>query len=361
MNFIGIDLHSNRFNICALSSKNQTFRKTFNLKNEEQMTEFFSFLSTNDHVAFEASTNSFAFNDLLVDKVKKVYVLDPFQFKLICKSGKKNDKIDASKIVTMLKYHVESKSDFLPLVYVPDLNIRKIRSLFTTYKLLKKQIVATKNRIHSILKQNLHPYNNQDIYGSTMREEILNLDINEEDLIQISILYNNLDALETNANKIKKIIIYSGKDFEHPVDILTSISGVSVFIALAIIGDYANNIKRFKNAKHFSSYMRSVPKLDASNKSIKNGNTHKQGRKTSISLILQSLQHILNIDPYLFNYYKRKTMGVKKGKMRMAIARRIFVRIFFILKNNEYYKYRNSFQHERKMKEFKNIINKYEK
>lgn len=189
-----------------------------------------------------------------------------------------------------------------------------------------------------------------------MRDEILNLDIKEEDLIQISILYNHLDILEENANKIKTIIIYSGKDYEHPVDILTSINGISVFIALAIIADYANNIKRFKNAKHFSSYMRSVPKLDASNENIKNGNTHKKGRKTSITFLLQSLHHILDVDPYLNNYYKNKTKTGKKGKMRMAIARRIFVRIFTILKNDEYYKYNNCFQHDRKMKEFRKII-----
>ena len=360
MAYVGIDLHTNKFNICSLSKNNSTQRKTFCI-DDDSLKEFYSMLSANDYIAFEASTNSFAFYDLIKDKVKGIHVVDPMKFRLICKSGKKNDKFDASKLANMLKYHVEYDKDFLPLVYVPEENIRKTRSLFTTYKLYKKQIVSSKNRIHSILKQTLNPYNKEAIDSKEAREDILALNIDEEYKIQISIIYESLDILEEKANKIKDEILYLGREYMEPIDILTSINGISVFIALAIISDYANNIERFKNGKHFSSYMRSVPKLDASNDKIKNGSTKKTGRKLSITFVLHSLQHIFNTDPYLAQYYNNKTKGKKKGKMRMAIARRIFVRIYKMLINKEYYRYENHFRHDFKMKAYTNFIKKYEK
>lgn len=360
MAYIGTDLHTNKFNICTLDHNGQTQRKTFCIE-EEQLKEFYSMLSKNDSIVFEASTNSFAFYDLIKDKVKNVYIVDPMRFQLICRSNKKNDKIDAEKLANMLKYHVEYDNNFLPLVYVPEENIRKSRSLFTTYQLYKKEIVCLKNRVHSILKQTLNPYNGEEIDSKEVKETILKLDIDKEYKTQIEIIYETLEVLEEKAEKIKKEILYLGREHMESIEILTSLNGISIFIALAVITDYANNIGRFKNGKHFSSYMRSVPKLDASNEKIKNGSTKKTGRRLSITLVLQALPHILNIDPYLCTYYKNKTKGKKKGVMRMAIARRIFVRMYKMLKNKEYYRYSNNFRHEFKVKQYRNFIKKYEK
>ena len=72
MAYIGIDLHTNKFNICYLTNDNQTLRKTFTII-DEQLEEFTSLLSLNDYIVVEASTNTFSFSDLIKDKVKKVF------------------------------------------------------------------------------------------------------------------------------------------------------------------------------------------------------------------------------------------------------------------------------------------------
>lgn len=359
MSYIGIDLHSNNFTCNFFKEGNSSNMITYPL-NEDSLKRFYTKLSKEDYISVEASTNTFSFCDLIKDKVKDVLVINPLQFQIIHNSGKKTDKIDAFKLSKMLKYHVESDNDFLPTVYVPEENARKLRALFTTYKLYKKQITSLKNRIHSILKQNLKPYNKKYIFSSDKRNEILNLDIAGEYKIQIKMLYETVEHLEKKAEEIKKEILYTGKNHKEEIEILTSVHGISPFVAIALISDYVQ-IDRFKNGKHFSSYLRSTPKVDSSNDTTHIGKTHKQGRKLSISLLLQSITHFKKINPNIESFYEKKTKGKSKGKVRMAIVRKMFVSIYYMLRDKKYYRYRNIKTHQNKLSMYENFIKKYEK
>ncbi len=328
--------------------------------NEDSLKRFYTKLSGQDYVSIEASTNTFSFYNLIKNKVKDALVVNPLQFQIIHNSGKKTDKIDAFKLSRMLKYHVESDNDFLPTVYVPEENVRKLRALFTTYKLYKKQITSVKNRVHSILKQNLKPYNKKYIFSPDKRNEILNLDIAEEYKIQIKMLYESVEHLEKKAEEIKKEILYAGRKYKKEIEILTSVHGISPFVAIALISDYAQ-IDRFKNGKHFSSYLRSAPKVDSSNDTTHIGKTNRQGRKLSISLLLQSLTHFRKINPNIESFYENKIKGKSKGKVRMAIVRKMFVSIYYMLRDREYYRYRNIKTHQNKMSIYEKFIKKYER
>ncbi|MBU1077300.1 MAG: IS110 family transposase [Spirochaetes bacterium] len=358
MNYIGIDLHSDRFTCTFLSKGDNTETTTFIL-NEKGLDGFLAKCTKEDYVALEASSPTFSFYDLIKHSVKKVLVLDPFQLQLIYKSGKKNDKIDSKKIAKLLKYHIEADKDFLPIVYVPDKEIRKLRALFTTYKLYIKELVAIKNRIYSILRENLHGIKKKSVKGKKYRSIIVKFDICEEYKYQIKSLYKTMDHLYERIDEIKKEIYYLGKHYREEIVILTSILGVSPFIALALKADYAD-VNRFKNAKHFSSYLRAVPKLDASNDKIKNGSTKKRGRPLGISLLLQSLNHIKRVSPKISEFYARLKTGKSAGKVRMAIMRKMFVTIYYMLREKKYFGYYIKETHEAKMAEYDQIVTNYE-
>ncbi|MBU1077025.1 MAG: IS110 family transposase [Spirochaetes bacterium] len=358
MNYIGIDLHSNRITADFRSPDNSSRKAAFSLHDPDDRNQFLSDLSPSDNVAFEASTNSFAFYDLLKERVKDVFVLNTIRFRLICDSGKKTDHVDAAKISGMLKYHVESRSDFLPVVYVPDTNIRTLRSLFSTYKHLNKQIVSTKNRIKSILTSNLYSYRGRNIFGKD-REEIMGLNLSCEYRIQLEILYEELDMLEKKKQRIKEAILYYGREYEDQIDIITSVSGISAFIAIALISDYAD-ISRFKTAKQFTSYLRSAPRVHASNETVHIGKTNKCGRKTSAPLLVQAITHFISLNPYIGRFYGSKRQGKGAGKVRMAVIRKILVAVYYMLKKKEYYRFRNTKNHILKMNMYRRFVKKYE-
>lgn len=358
MNYIGIDLHSNRFTCCFLSQDKQDYLATYSL-NETGLKHFLSKLSKDDYVLLEASSGSFSFYDLVKDKVKEVLVANPLQLSIICKTSKKTDKVDAKKLATMLKYHIKCDNDFLPLVYVPEKNIRELRALYSTYELYKKQRTSIKNRIRSILRENLKTQKAQYIYGPRKRNKILSLPLSPIYKFQLEELYLHLDNIDNQIIEIKKMISSLGRKYEKEIKILTSIHGVSVFIALALKSDYAD-IKRFKNAKHFTSYLRAAPKVKSSNETVHNGSTNKRGRKLSISLLIQSLQHFKNVSPKLNDFYDRKRIGKSAGKVRMAVVRKMFVAIYYMLRDNKYFYYYNEDSHKKKLEEYEKELSKFD-
>ena len=84
---------------------------------------------------------------------------------------------------------------------------------------------------------------------------------------------------------------------------------------------------RFPNSKHFTSYLRSAPGIDQSNEENRVTSTNKFGRKLSVSLLSQSLNHFRDSNPLNKKWYDGKVTNGKKGKLRMALCRRVFSEI----------------------------------
>lgn len=357
MAYIGIDLHSNRFTAHFIGADNKGETASYLIDDQLRYTQrFLDELSPDDWVFIEASTNTFAFSDVIKDRVKRVVVVDPYQFRQDVDRGKKTDKIDAKKLAKEGKYHVETGEDFLPEVYIVDEKIRKLRSLFTTYMLVSKEIIMVRNRIYSLFKENLKPFTRQQIFGS-LRHNLDASGLAEEYKLQVRVLFEILEHLIAKREEIKRSIFVLGEHFMEDIDILVSISGVSVFIALAIIADYGT-IDRFAKAKQFSRYLRSTPRSEVSNERRKDGKIHKNGRKLAIKMLLQGLHHSIRENTCMRKFFNRLKKGKGKCKARIAITRKLFVIMFFLLKKRVYYKQMNQALHDRKMKEYKRFLEK---
>lgn len=353
MVFHGIDLHSDSYVDGDFIKR--TTRKYF--IDPDSNRKFIKTLSPEDYVAIEASTNSFAFAELIKPYVKDVFIIDPFKFKLVWGSMKKTDKIDAKKLSQMLGLHVQHDMSILPTVTIPPRDICFLRSLFTTYNIHKKQIVMVKNRIRSILRQNLKPVSSKEKIEKIL-SRLDKIDLPETARFEIMTLSETLDSLVLQEEKIKDRILIAGRSHEKEIDLLTSINGVSVFMAIAIITDIID-VKRFKNGKAFTSYLRSAPKIDATNKTVHIGKTNKHSRKLSISLVLQSITHFKKSNPNIKYFSELKSQQHKKaGKVRMAIARKMFLTIYYMLLENQYYRFIEEKNHNKKMTEYKNLLKK---
>jgi len=65
---------------------------------------------------------------------------------------------------------------------------------------------------------------------------------------------DTLEQLEETFDRLVNEIMKAGAQFLPQIDILTSMTGISVLTALAIIADVIN-ASRFRNSKHFASYL----------------------------------------------------------------------------------------------------------
>jgi len=356
MIILGIDLHSNCFTCCFIFDDGTKKLQSFNFS-EESLKQFYSLLTLETLVIVEASTNTFKFVETIREKVKEVFVANTHKLKLISMVKKKTDKIDSEKLAIFLKMQITSGEKLIEPVFIPEESIQQLRSLFTTYNLLKKQIGQIKNRIHAIYKQNLHPFTKEYIFGKKNILKLKELKINEAVDFQLNILFDQIEYLEKEQKQIEDKIKKIGGKYYKQIDILTSMRGISIITAIAIISDIAK-IDRFPNSKHFTSYLRSAPGVDSSNTQTHITKTTKFGRKLAVVLISQSLNHFRDSNEKLGKWFIKKVdiQGQKRGKIRMGLCRKVFAEIYQMLKKEEYHYWRDENNHLKKMKEYDNFL-----
>ncbi|QEN03417.1 IS110 family transposase [Thiospirochaeta perfilievii] len=356
MEFMGIDLHTNCFNCCILDEGTSKKVVSYSI-DDESLEKFYKTLTPDTYVIVESTTNAFKFTELIRDKVKDVNISNTYAMKLISFTNKKTDKVDAEKLARVLKMQILSGEEQIKRVELPPPIIQDLRALFSTYKLLGKQRTQLKNRIHSLLKQNLYPFNKVMIFNNKMRDKILNISDSRELKFQLMILFKELDNLDETIILLKKEIEIVGAPYMKEIDLLTSMQGISVFTAIAIISDIID-VNRFPNSKKFSSYLRSAPKVESSNDKTLIKSTNKQGRKLTIALLYQSLNHFIDSNRAVENWYYKLSKYKKVGKVRMGTCRRFITVIYQILKKEEYYWFMDSKNHDRKMHDYEVLLRK---
>jgi transposase len=361
MNFIGIDLHTNRFTCCyrdewasAEDPRKDRVVKTFEL-NGEGLAAFYATLAADTYVLIEATITTFSFVRLFRDRVKEVVIANTYELKQISLARCNTDKIDADKLCRILKMQVLSREQTISPVTVPPKEIQDLRSLFSTYRLYKKQNTQLKNRIHSLLKERLYGFTQEEIFSRKSRQEIR--EISDEPVLhfQLNQLLDRLERDEADVEALKDQVLLQAAPFMAQIEILTSMKGVSVFIAIAIIADIIE-VSRFRNAKAFTSYLRSAPHVANSNTSTSIRGTNKKGRKLSATLLTQSLNHVMAVSSKLRRWYDRLAEYKKPGLVRTGLRRRVFAEIFQMLKKGEYHYGWDPKKHEAKMAEYRRFL-----
>jgi transposase len=130
------------------------------------------------------------------------------------------------------------------------------------------------------LKEQLYGFTQEEIFDQKSRQKIRKISENPILSFQINQLMDRLERDEVDAAAIKERILAAAEPYMAEIDILTSMKGVSVFIAIAIIVDIIE-VSRFKDSKHCTSYLRSAPQVANSNTTVRNKGTNKMGRKLS--------------------------------------------------------------------------------
>jgi transposase len=360
LEFIGIDLHTNKFT-CSYRDENSPpdakkgkRTETFELTSSG-LAKFYQTLTPDTYVLVEATITTFSFVRLIQPYVKEVIVANTYELKQISLARTNTDKIDANILSRLLKMQILGKETAISPVAVPPERIQELRGLYTTYRLLKKQTTQLKNRIHSLLKEKLYGFTQEEIFDKKSREKLLGLESGTALSFQIALLFGELEHIENSIEPLKEKIQELAEPYLREIEILTSMKGISVFIAIAVIADIIE-VNRFKDSKSFTSYLRSAPQVSNSNTSVKIKGTNKKGRKISATLVAQSLNHMLAASEKLNRWYTRLTRYKKAGLVRTGLRRRVFAEMYQMLKKGEYHYCREAEKHDVKMNQYKKFL-----
>ena len=210
------------------------------------------------------------------------------------------------------------------------------------------------------MKEYLYGYTQEEILDKKSRKKVREISDKPALHGQLNLLMARLERFEEDIEQLKSLILTCGEPFMEQIQILTSMKGISVFTAITIIADVID-VGSFPNAKSFTSYLRSAPRVAKSNTTTSVRGTNKMGRKLTATLLTQSLNHVLSSSLKLRRWYDRLCEYKKAGLVRTGLRRRVLAEIYQMLKKREYHYERDPLKHEAKMISYHRFLEKQKK
>ena len=335
-NIVAIDL--GKFNSAVCIFAKSTFKSNFRTikTNGQDFHDLFVELEP-DIVLFEAGSSAGWVADLLrkLDIPFEVANTNHESWKWN-KTKIKTDKRDAKKLAMMYAY------GGLPTIHMPTTAVRQKRSLINYRQSIVKRITQSKNVIRALLQtvdiKMLSGKNAWTLKGIEYLSSIAKPFDQVDDVEQlwrsqlhteIQILKEMTDKLKTVTKKLDKLAQANKK-----IELVQTIPGVGPRVAEAVVA-IIDDPRRFKSAKHISSYAGLVPAKYDSGQSKRNGRITGKGSGMLRALLVQVSWLGLR-KKWIRDIYDRVRRGSKtRSKIAIvAVARNILVRCWAMLRDN---------------------------
>ena len=322
MSYLGIDLHTNSFTVCRRTKQGKENLRTFAIA---RLADFRKTLRKRDLLAVEATGNTAWFVSQVRDRIRKVTVVNPFQFEVIRRSVNKNDENDAKALAFFLS------KDMLPEARMKTKENAQLHSLATTRDKLVKQRTALINKIHNVLNSYGIKFKKESLGTEKGLKSVWAYDWDVIVRIELEVLIEQIRSLNKSIKTLDKEMGEHGKKLKGH-ESLTSIKGIadrSAAVLLSIIGD----VNDFADENKLAAYFGIVPRVSASNETVRHGRITKHGSKLGRTTLVQCTLVAKRYSPYLRQYYDRIKSRRGGGKAIIATARKFLGIIYNTLKN----------------------------
>jgi transposase len=330
--FVGLDVHKRVVEACFVDAAGKVVqRERFALDRHSLITFTRCCLRKTDRVAFEATTNCWAVADVLRPFVAEVVVSNPLQTKAIAQAKVKTDKVDAHVLAQLLR------CDFLPRVWQPDGETRRMRELTGRRSALVGQRTAMRNRIHSVLAMRLITPPVKELFSADGMEWLMNAELDEQARMLLDSDLRQLKFLQTEIDLLDKELAKRGYADEK-VKILMTLPGVSVATAESLVAAWGD-VKRFPDGDHAASYLGLVPSTHQSANNCYHGPITKQGNSQARWMLIEAA-HCLDKNPGPLGHFFRRLLRKKNRNVAVvAAARKLAMIGWRMLAQNEPYRY----------------------
>ena len=310
--YVGLDVHAKQSTFCVLDDngkrvKTHTVKGSWNdvLGHLERIEKPF-------RVCFEASLGYGWLYDRLSQMAAHVVVAHPGQVRLIFRSKRKNDRIDAEKLAKLLYL------DEVPPVHVAPAAIRAWRRLIEYRQRQIQARTRTKNQIRALLRGQAIRAPKR-LWNRRGRHWLKMLALPaEETALERDLLVETLDHLNGLIKRVERALARRAR--QHPgVRLLRTIPGVGPRTAEAVVA-YVDAPKRFTRIKAAGSYFGLVPCQDASANRNRLGHITQQGPATVRKLLGEASWQAVRRSPEIRAYYERIRKGDPDRKKIAIVA-----------------------------------------
>jgi transposase len=288
MNYVGIDYHKKYSHVTAVDEEGRVIRSRRLENNPEVFQEFFKRLEGPSETVLEASRTWGVMYDLLEDleEVESVELAHPLKVRAIAEAKIKTDKIDSHILAQLLRV------DLIPAAYIPGKETRLFKEMICQRIFLVRMRTRLKNRIH--------------------------------------VLLDRLHILLREDPRVK---------------LLRTVPGFGPILA-ALAALEIDRIARFISPSKLASYTGLVPSTYASGGKLFHGRLISMSNKWLRWVLVEAAWASIRTSPYCRMYFESHKRHKGLHTAVIALARRLSVIVWHVLKENRVYEER-PFQRKR--------------
>jgi transposase len=332
LRFVGCDVHKRTAVFTILLESGAVFATYTVPVVREALTKFAQGqLQTEDRLAMEATTNTWAVAELLRPFVGEIVISNPLRVRAIAEAKIKTDKVDSRVLAELLR------CDYLPRVWQPDRETQRLRRLTHRRAALVSDRTRLKNRLHSILHHTLVPLPACDLFSHQGIAWLRQVPLEEEEAQARESDLRLLEQTEQEIKALEQRLVRTAWEDEK-VRLLMSLPGVDYTVAqtcLAAIGD----VSRFPNGKKLAAYLGLNPSTRQSGSHCYHGPITKQGNAHARWLLVQAAQHLGQYRGPLGQTFRKIAKRKNRKVAVVACARKLAVLVWQLLSSGEPFRY----------------------
>jgi transposase len=328
MMIIGCDFHP-RFQQIAFVDQETGEYGELRLSHPAEAERFYRSLQGRQVRIGAEATGSYRWFRQLMQELGHEFVLgDPGAIRAASPRRQKTDKRDARHILNMLL------EDRFPAVWQPPLENEDMRQLLLHRCRLVRFRARIKNQLDSMAKN--EGVLSKRVWCARRRQQIEALPLSGWNVERRKDLLFLLDELDKRIDPLDKAMLQSAEQ-NTEARLLMTHPGVGPVVSLAYtltIGDW----QRFPRGKHVASYLGLIPAEESSSDKRRLGHISKQGNTLLRWLLVEAASKAQRYDPSWHRQYVRLSMNKHHGVAKVAIAHKLAVRLYWMLRSGQNYK-----------------------
>jgi len=324
MKIIGCDLHTRYQQIAMLDQETGELIERRLEHESGEARSFYAALAGPVRVGIEATGHTRWFERLLGELGHELWIGDAAEIRASVVRKPKTDARDAAHLLDLLL------TNRFPRIWRPALEERDLRQLVWHRQKLVWMRNAVGNQLHALaMGEGL--CRKQKLFTKKGRAELESLALGPWASYRRQELLRMLDELDRSLQRLDDAVQQQAEQNLEAVRLMTH-PGVGPVTSLALVLTIGP-VGRFQRSKQVASYLGLNPREHSSGGRQRLGSISKQGNPMMRSLLVEAGHTAARLDAELRQDYQRLKLRRGSGVAKVAIARKLAVRMYWMLRN----------------------------
>jgi len=328
MKIVGCDLHTRYQQIAMLDEETGELVERRLEHESGEARAFYAALSAAVRVGIEATGHTRWFERMLAELGHELWIGDAAQIRASMVRKQKTDARDAAHLLDLLL------SDRFPRIWRPTLEERDLRQLVWHRQKLVWMRNAVGNQLHA-LAMGEGVCRKKKLFTKKGRAELESLALGPWASHRRQELLEMLDRLDPSLQQLDRAVQQQAEQNAEAVRLMTH-PGVGPVTSLAFVLTIGP-VGRFERSKQVVSYLGLNPREHSSGGRQRLGAISKQGNPMMRSLLVEAGHTAARLDAELRQDYQRLKLRRGTGVAKVAMARKLAVRMYWMLRSQAGY------------------------